>query len=168
MLARFEVRACAHISSGPGWKQETSRGIHTSPFGRHHLMNTEVLQRNPFLLPASPAPSLDHHLLPHSLNSYKPHEGGGAFDRRDPTDSAVYLKSDQSANKNKVSVLAAGCEKVPERSRGTLFIILPAPVSLSITLLKYLICGRLFLCMLGFVFFVFTPTCNGNLTCQME
>lgn len=49
-----------------------------------------------------------------------------------------------------VSVLAAGCEKVPERSRGTLFIILPAPVSLSITLLKYLICGRLFLWVLGF------------------
>lgn len=92
--------ACAHISSGPGWKQETSRGIHTSPFGRHHLLNTEVLQRNPLLLPASPAP-LDHHLRPHSLNSYKPHEGGGAFDRRDPTDSAVYLKSDQSANKKK-------------------------------------------------------------------
>lgn len=52
-----------------------------------------------------------------------------------------------------VSVLAAGCEKVPECSRGTLFIIFPAPVSPSINLLKYLICGRLFLCMLGFGFF---------------
>lgn len=59
--------------------------------------------------------------------------------------------------------------KRSECSRGTLFIIFPAPVSPSINLLKYLICGRLFLCMLGFVFFfVFTPTCTGNLTCQME
>lgn len=146
VLAGFEVRAFS-THQVPGLIQGTSRRIHTFSLGRHHLLNTEVLQHNFSLLP------LDHHLLPHSLNSYKPHKGGGTFDRWDPTDSAVCLKSDQSANKKKWVSWPQAVKKVPEPSRGTLFIIFPAPVSLSITLLKYLICGRLFLYMLGFFCF---------------
>lgn len=93
MLARFAVRALTsrQVLDGSGGPPEES--MHAFSLGRHHLLNTEGLQRNPR--------TLDHRLRPHALNSDTPHEGGGAFDRPDPTDSAVYLKSDQSANKKK-------------------------------------------------------------------
>lgn len=148
--------ACAPISS---------RRIHTvSPPGRNHLLNTEVLQHNSSLLP------VDHHLLPRFWILTHRIKGGGAFDRRDPTDSAVYLKSDQSANKKKWKSWPQAARKEKKSTwaqpRHSLHHFPSFCFSFNNSVEVFNL-WQVVLVYVGLSCF-FVPTCNSNLTCQME